>query len=180
MLMLRKGTQPLLDAIGLEDLHTEIKSNVLVLVGACGKHLVSINGISFNGTPTAEEREYATELFEQFLAKHGDDLRAFVVASKEFATIEPPVLPEGMRYSPHKTCMVNIPNGIDQNSSTPAVMNIGIGFVTVNNAFNPEVLQEALNVHRAPAVAYIEALQEYQDRLNVLEKARTKIQTCSI
>lgn len=182
MLMLRKNTQPLLDAIGLEDLHTEIKSNVLVLVGTCGKLLVSIDGISFNGKPTAAEREYATELFKQFLEKHATDLKAFVAASKEFSSIEPPVLPSGMRKGTHgayNVCHITTSIGTSMNN-WQTTLTIGAGFVIFNHAFIPEMFQEVIDTYQAPALAYLEALEQYQELQKSLDKERAKIQTCSI
>lgn len=80
-LILRKATQEILDANDLGMLHTDIDdgSHVLSLVTECGKPIVRISGIRFSRmAPTGKEIEYAVELFDSFLVKHGDSLREYI------------------------------------------------------------------------------------------------------
>lgn len=85
-LQLRQLCQPKLDGMGLSKYHVRIESRKyhtrnMLIVGECGKALTSISGIEFSrNNPVKAEIEYAVELLEAFLVKHGVDIKAFVQA----------------------------------------------------------------------------------------------------
>jgi hypothetical protein len=106
MLLLRQSCQPLLDSAGLSDLHVSIENKCLTIVGSCGKPIVTIGGIKFSRTTvSAEEREFATSLFDKFLIKYNSDIVAFITAKKAFLATKKPELPVGAKTSNFSTSM---------------------------------------------------------------------------
>lgn len=85
-LQLRQLCQPKLDGMGLSKYHVRIENKkyhqrCMLIVGECGKTLTTISGIEFSrNNPVKAEIDYAAELLEAFLIKHGVDIKAFVQA----------------------------------------------------------------------------------------------------
>lgn len=74
-LLLRQACQPYIDDMGLFHLYADISNKPyrnLTLYNECGRAVCTISGISFSRqNPGQKELEYATELFNAFLVKHG-------------------------------------------------------------------------------------------------------------
>lgn len=98
MLLLRQACQPLLNELGLSELHVTIQDKTLTVVGSCGKPLVAISGIQFSKNSASNaERDFAVSLFQQFLIAYGKELKDFVTAKQEFLSSPEPQLPEGAK-----------------------------------------------------------------------------------
>lgn len=98
MLLLRQACQPLLNELGLNDLHVTIQDKILTIVGSCGKPLVAIAGIQFSKNSASNaERDFAVGLFANFLAAYGKEIQDFVAAKQAFISNPEPELPEGAR-----------------------------------------------------------------------------------
>jgi len=92
-LILRKECQEHLDNAGLDRLHVSIDSyKRLAIVGECGQPIVVVAGIEFNNrAPSKAVIEYAVELFQKFLNKYADKLKAAIKAKEEFTKLPKPV-----------------------------------------------------------------------------------------
>lgn len=98
MLLLRQACQPLLNELGLSDLHVTIQDKTLTVVGYCGKPIVAISGIQFSKNSVSNaERDFAVSLFQQFLVAYGKELKDFVTAKQEFLSSPEPELPTGAK-----------------------------------------------------------------------------------
>jgi hypothetical protein len=90
-LILRKKCQTILDGNDVDFLHADIDPNGLFLrlVTECGKPIVTIHGVTFSRkSPTNAEVEYAVELLDAFMVKHGDKLREYVKLSRAATAME--------------------------------------------------------------------------------------------
>jgi len=78
-LMLRKSCQEVLDNYGISDLHASMDTYLkLSIVSECGKPFVTIQGVEFTRQiPTKLEIDYATELLDNFLATHIEDIATY-------------------------------------------------------------------------------------------------------
>ena len=91
MLELRQMSEEVLDNFGLGELHVGVNPNLrtLALMGECGKELVNINGIKLDRL-TKNSREYALELLERFLNKHGKVISDYINDKKTLVEVERP------------------------------------------------------------------------------------------
>lgn len=90
-LIIRKECQPLLDNLGLEDLHVELYSKVLNICLEDGTPIIVLNGIKVNNTrPTKVEIAYVVELFSNFLETKNGKLKEYHLAYCEFTSTEKP------------------------------------------------------------------------------------------
>lgn len=85
-LILRKNCQEHLNSIGLTSFHVGINDNKkLVIYTTCGKPFITVWGISFNRvSPTKDEIEYASELFNNFLIRHQQEIEDYINAYDNF------------------------------------------------------------------------------------------------
>lgn len=84
MLLLRKECQVILNKAGLNDLHINVRNRYVHLVGKCGQDLMCLNGINFSKTSiSVVEREYAVELIQEFVDKHGVKIAEYIKAKKQ-------------------------------------------------------------------------------------------------
>lgn len=98
MLLLRQACQPLLNELGLNDLHVTIQDKILTIVGSCGKPLVAIAGIQFSKNSASNaERDFAVGLFASFLATYGKEIQDFVTSKQAFLSHPEPELPTGAK-----------------------------------------------------------------------------------
>lgn len=92
-ILLRKECQPILDKAKLSELHVDIVEKTLTIVGGCGKPLVMVGGIKFGtNNPRAAEIDYASELFEKFIATHGKAIKDYLAKKKAFMLLPKPSL----------------------------------------------------------------------------------------
>ena len=176
MLMLRKLTQPMLDAVGLNDLHTEIMDRCLTIVGSCGKPLVTIRGITFGSSKISnDEREYAAELFSVFLGKHKEKLLEFVTLAKATSEIPKPTPPDGFKSAGGDCCTIPL-NGVKY-SCTLFVYKENFN---IQGSIGDDSLDELRRLDFTQVRAYLESIAQYNLRLKAVNDARQQIQTCSI
>lgn len=192
MLLLRKECQPLLNAVGLNNLHIEIQDKCLVLVGECGKPLVSVKGISFSKpTINSVEREYAVELFEQFLTKYEADITAYITDKKAFALIPIPSVGTGfttsMDTTGYQTALktfytvsfkVDLPGQVGSIAVT--VSENGVTFNSAIPFTEIETLAETLRINVCAADAFIADMKAYTDESNRIATMREKLSACDI
>ena len=185
-LILRKQCQPLLDNVGLKELHVEAVDRGMYIKGTCGKTVLTVGGINFNSrTVTKAEVEYAVELFGTFMAKHGKALKKYVAKKKEIYDLKEP-LPEDFGglagYNRNMFTKNMVIKGkaysfnIAKNSPT-ASPTISIGQVDL------EVFRElATKVEGiiSEAQTYYKAREDYQNILAEDRKLQSEIAKCNI
>jgi hypothetical protein len=190
MLLLRKECQPILDAAGLGNLHIEVLDKCLVLVGECGKPLVNVRGIAFSKpTVNSTEREYAVELFTQFLSKYVTDIITYIAAKKAYALTAQPVVGEGFVASQNTT-------GYGSTLKTFHAVSFKVSFadrvvhvtvndngVTFNNAIPiSEMATLAATLHDGIYTAedFITDITAYTEEGKRIDELRAKLAACDI
>ena len=188
MLLLRQACQPLLDRLGLNNLHVTIDQKTLTIVGQCGNPLVAISGIKFSrNSASNEERDFATQLFASFLDKHKESILDFVKQKQAFTELPRPELPsDATSYyisSDKNSSQVYFKNyNATQSSSTINVYRNGqIQFYS----FVPtiEFLQNNINefseMHKA-TVAFLDKLEEYREQEKIINNLQAALAKCDI
>ena len=162
MLLLRKQTQPILDSFGLNMLHTEVIDKVLVIVGECGQPLVAISGIKFSKSSLSkDERDFATDLFEEFMVKHSKKLIDFVTQKKAFMAKPGPTKVRGIESSStwsHTT-----------NSYTTRSFTYKKQKITMNEKDNTVIDRCELHIEYKTAKEFKTNLTKAQDDMDVLK-----------
>lgn len=192
MLLLRKECQPPLNAVGLNNLHIEVQDKCLVLVGECGKPLVNVKGISFSKpTINSVEREYAVELFEQFLTKYETDITVYISAKKAFSLITIPTLGTGFSTSLNSTgyaaalktyytasFKVGFPG---QESNIEVTVNEnGVSFSNAIPFTEIETLAETLRVNVSAANTFLTDMKAYTEESKRIAIMREALSACDI
>lgn len=190
MLLLRKECQPLLDAAGLGNLHIEVQDKCVVLVGECGKPLVSVKGISFSKpTINSVEREYAVELFDKFLAKYATDINTYIAAKKAYAVMVPPTMSPDFSITQNSTGYgsslktfpsVNFTINFTDKTMKVAVTDDGITFTGAIPVSELETLADKLRDNICAADAYIADFRIYTDERKRVEELQNNLAACDI
>lgn len=190
MLLLRKECQPLLDAVGLGNLHIEVQDKCVVLVGECGKPLVSVKGISFSKpTINSVEREYAVELFDKFLAKYATDINTYITAKQAYALVIPPTMSfdfvlgtntvgYGTNMRTHHSASFKVT--FDTTTINVTVTEFGVTFSGAIPVAELETLADRLRDNICAADAYITDIGIYTDEGKRIEELRNKLAACDI
>ena len=122
-LIFRQLAQELLDSNDLPMLHADIHPQryTVQISTECGKPLTELNGVQFSRrSPTMAEINYAVELLDAFLIKHGQTIRDAIKVHFELKDLEehPPikVIGYGDKYDnlelyAHNTAVIWKPKG---------------------------------------------------------------------
>lgn len=184
MLLLRKACQPILNEVGLSELHVTAGTNgqrCLVLVGGCGKPLVYISGINFSKSViNVTEREYATELFAQFMKKHSKEIKAYVSSKKKHGKVEKPTLDKTIGTMNYNNAVnIRMPKGI----SGSVTVNIN-GQVSINYSGksyeNFLSIQEEILSRIKEASVVLKEMTKYVAQEKELQLELSKIGRCTI
>lgn len=161
MLLLRQKTQPLLDACGLTMLHTEVIDKTLTIVGECGQPLVAISGIKFSrNTLSADEREYAAELFDNFMKIHSAKIVDFVTKKQALAAKGP--IPDDDRFA--------VKTRYNSEAAGYIVYKIEGEFASVYIDLDQNITEHKLEVSYKTKKEFAAVLTNAQDELDLLIK----------
>ena len=189
MLLLRQACQPLLNELGLSDLHVTIQDKTLTIVGSCGKPLVAISGIQFSKNSASNaERDFAVSLFQQFLVTYGKELKDFVSAKQEFLSLPEPELPTGAKNyylsSAQNDSYVEF-EPFEKTSSSSACIKIYIDGRVSFSYYNPTINAIASNAGILKSLETvtkqtIAAFSDYKIKKAAIDAIGAKIAKCDI
>ena len=188
MLLLRQSAQPILDQIGLSELHVTINNKCLTIVGPCGQPVVSISGIQFaRSTVSADERDFATELFAKFITKHGKAIIEYVSARQQFNALAKPALPDGAYSTGNNSGLVYVTFPTDFIQSDRSSKNNMSIYADGNISFNVTVDMKKMLYHLPQLTQmmedtekYISSLDAYKKEENRLNEMKMTISSCTI
>lgn len=177
MLTLRRMAEPALEQNGVGFLHVERRDSSLVLVGECGKVVLTVSGISVPSKLSAGDREYIISLLQRYFEKHKSAIIPYIeklLATRDLPDIEAPsIITNGVSYTAGGA-----------STATKNATYYTDGTIILNNTKrNWDNLEEYFTELREEQPIVMKFLNESRERyllLNELNALGRKVGTCSI